>query len=76
MKAYGGSESVTPRILELGTRWRWAVIFTPRPLYFQEKRPWYPLDKRLGGPQSRSRRGGEEENSQPLPGLEPLSSSP
>jgi hypothetical protein len=26
---------------------------------------------RLGGPQSRSGRGGEEKNSQPLPGLEP-----
>jgi hypothetical protein len=32
--------------------------------------PWYPLDMRLGGPQSRSRQGGEEKNSQPLPGLE------
>jgi hypothetical protein len=29
------------------------------------------LDRRLGGPQSRSRRSGEEKNSQPLPGLEP-----
>jgi hypothetical protein len=27
--------------------------------------PWYPLDRRLGGPQSRSGRGGEEKNSQP-----------
>jgi hypothetical protein len=24
--------------------------FTPRPLYPQRKSPWYPLDKRLGGP--------------------------
>jgi hypothetical protein len=30
----------------------------------------YPLDRRLGGPQSRSGRGGEEKNSQPPPGLE------
>jgi len=29
------------------------------------------LDRRLGGPQSRSGRGGEEKNSQPLPGIEP-----
>jgi len=29
------------------------------------------LDRRLGGPQSRSGHGGEEKNSQPLPGLEP-----
>jgi hypothetical protein len=35
------------------------------------KSPWYPLDRRLGGPQSRSGRGGEEKNFQPLPGLEP-----
>jgi hypothetical protein len=43
----------------------------PRPLYLQGKSPWYSLDRRLGGPQSRSGRGGEEKNSQPLPGLEP-----
>jgi hypothetical protein len=24
------------------------------------KDPWYPVDRRLGGPQSRSRRGGEK----------------
>jgi hypothetical protein len=35
------------------------------------KSPWYPLDRMLRGPQSRSGRGGEEKNSQPLPGLEP-----
>jgi hypothetical protein len=40
--------------------------FTPR-----KRAPWYPLDRRLGGLQSRSGRGGEEKNSQPLPGLEP-----
>jgi len=47
------------------------VSFTPWPLYPHVKSPWYPLDRRLGGPQSRSGRGGEEKNSQPLPGLEP-----
>jgi len=36
----------------------------------QGKIHWYPLDRRLGGPQSRPRHGGEEKNSQPLPGLE------
>jgi hypothetical protein len=35
-------------ILDLGTRWRRVVSFTPR-----EKAPRYPLDMRLGGPQSR-----------------------
>jgi hypothetical protein len=33
--------------------------------------PRYPLYRRLGGPQSRSGRGGEQKNSQILPGLEP-----
>jgi hypothetical protein len=37
----------------------------------QGKSPWHPLDRRLGGPQSRSGRGGEEKTSQPLPGFEP-----
>jgi hypothetical protein len=36
-----------------------------------QKRALLTLDKRLGGPQSRSGRGGEEKNSQHLPGLEP-----
>jgi hypothetical protein len=43
----------------------------PRSLYLQGKSPWYQLDRRLGGPQSRSGRGGEEKNSQPSPGVEP-----
>jgi hypothetical protein len=33
--------------------------------------PRYPLDRWLDGSQSRSGCGGEEKNSQPLPGLEP-----
>jgi hypothetical protein len=35
------------------------------------KKPLVPIDGRLGGPQSRSGRGGEEKNSQPPPGIEP-----
>jgi len=35
-----------------------------------EKNPWYLLNRRLGGPQSRSGHAGEE-NSQPPPGIEP-----
>jgi hypothetical protein len=37
----------------------------------QGKGPWYPLDRGLDGPQSRSGRGGEEKNSQPALGIEP-----
>jgi hypothetical protein len=36
------------------------VSFTPRPFYPAGKNPWYPLDRRLDGPQSWSGRGGEE----------------
>jgi hypothetical protein len=70
MKVYCGGGSIAPRILDLGTSWRWVVRFTPRPLCSQRKSPWYPLGKRLGGSQSRSGRG-DEKNSKPLPGLEP-----
>jgi hypothetical protein len=72
MKVYWGSGGIDPRILDLGTRWRWVVGFTLRPLHPQGKIPWYPLDRRLGGLQSRSGRGGEQKNSQPPPELEPL----
>jgi hypothetical protein len=43
------SGGIAPRILDLGTRCRWVVSFTPRPLYPQGKNPWCILDRRLGG---------------------------
>jgi hypothetical protein len=36
------------------------VSFTPWPLYLQGKRPWYPLDRRLGGPHNPSGQHEEE----------------
>jgi hypothetical protein len=71
MKAYWGVEVYLHTFFDLGTRWRRVVSFTPQPLYPQGKSPLYPLDRRLGGPQSRSGRGGEDKNSQPPPGIEP-----
>jgi hypothetical protein len=71
MKMYWGSGGIAPHILDLDTRWRQVVSFTLRPLYLQGKSPWYPLDRRLGVPQSHSGHGGEEKNSQPLLGIEP-----
>jgi hypothetical protein len=71
MKTYYGSGGIASRILDLGTRWRWVVSFTSRPLYPQGKSPRYPLDRKLGGPQSRSGRGGQEKNSHLPPGIEP-----
>jgi len=46
------------------------VSFTPQLLYPQGKSPCYPLDRRLGGPQSLSAGGGEEKNSQTPPALD------
>jgi hypothetical protein len=49
-------------ILDLGTRWRCVVSFTSLPLYPRENSPKYLLDRRLGGPQSKST---EEKNVKP-----------
>jgi hypothetical protein len=59
---------------DLGTRWRWLVSFKPRPLWSQGKSLRYPLDRRLGGPQSRSGQRVEEKNSQLPPRIELRSS--
>jgi hypothetical protein len=50
---------IDPHILDLGTGWRSVVNFTARPLYSLGNRLLYPLDRRLGGTQSRSGRYGE-----------------
>ena len=42
-------------ILNLATTWRWAVSFTLRLLY-----PWHPLNGRLDGVKSPSKRTGDE----------------
>jgi hypothetical protein len=69
MKTYWESGDIAPRILDIGTRWRLVVSFTLRPLYPQGKSSRCPLDRRLGEPQSRSGRGGEEKSSQPPLGI-------
>jgi len=43
MKAYRGTEGIAPRILELGTRWRWVVTITPRPPYPRGKSCRLPI---------------------------------
>jgi len=57
VKAYLGSGGIAPSILDLSTRRWWAVSFMPRPIFPQGKNPWYPLYRRLCGPQSPSGRG-------------------
>jgi hypothetical protein len=52
------------------TRWRWMASFTPLMLYPQGRSPRYPLDRRLGGPQSQSGHREEEKNLT-LSGIEP-----
>jgi hypothetical protein len=53
------SGNIDPHVLDLGTGWRWMVSFTVQ-LYPQRKTRRYLLDRRLGGPQSRSGCSGEE----------------
>jgi hypothetical protein len=70
MKLYWGLEIYLHAFLTLvldGGEWSASRTghFTPR------ESPWYPLDRRFGGPSNRSGRGGKEKNSQPLPGIEP-----
>jgi len=73
-----GSGGIIPRIFNLVSRRRWAVSFTPRPLYLRGRNSLYPLDWRLGEAQSRFGHGGEEKKFHPLllPWVETWSFSP
>jgi hypothetical protein len=57
-------------------RWRWVVSVTSWPIYPRGKNHRYPLDRRLGGPQSRSGRCEEEKNLAPIgnqtPAVQPV----
>jgi hypothetical protein len=74
MIAWGGGR-YSSIILDFGNGWRLVVSFIPLPLYRRGMSPRYPLDRRLGGPQSQSGRYGKEKNPLLLPGIEPRSSS-
>jgi hypothetical protein len=54
------SGCIDPYFLDLGTSWKLVVSFRPLLLYPRGTSPWYPLDRRLGEPQSPSGRHGEE----------------
>jgi hypothetical protein len=58
MKTYGGVEVYVHELLCSALDWRWVVHFTHRPLYTR-----YPLERMLGGPQSRP--GGSSERKYP-----------
>ena len=53
------NRGIPPLILNLSTEWWWVVNFTPRPVW-PGKEPRYPLNRRPGGPQNRSRRFGKK----------------
>jgi hypothetical protein len=57
--------------INLGTRWRWVVSFTPRPLYSRTKSLRYPLGRGLGEPQIRSGDCGGKRSLLNLPGIKP-----
>jgi hypothetical protein len=76
-----GNGGIARHVLNLGTRWKWAIIFTSRPLCSRGKSPRCPLDRRLDGPRSRSGHGSGEKKENPslplsLPEFEPWASSP
>jgi hypothetical protein len=60
MKAYWESRGIAPRILYLGTLMEVSGQLHAPTALLRVKSPRYPLDRRLGGPQSRSGRGSEE----------------
>jgi hypothetical protein len=57
-------------ILDLSTRWKGVVRFRPRPPYPVIK-PRYLFDGRLGDPQSRFGRCGDERDTLPMPRIHP-----
>jgi len=57
-KACREIESTAPTFLNLDTTWWWVVCFKIQPLY-PLGIPQFPLNRKLGGPQSWSERSGE-----------------
>jgi hypothetical protein len=73
MKTYCGSAGIVPRILDLGTKWRCAVSFTPRPPYPLGKSPEVSIEKEAEwAPEPVWTQWGREKvPSLHLPGIEP-----
>jgi hypothetical protein len=57
-----GKWRCTLTFMDLGTRWRWVVSFTPRTHHFRRKNRPYPLYRRLDGYQNRSGNGAKQTN--------------
>jgi hypothetical protein len=70
MKAYWESGGIAPRTLTSALDGgEWSASRPGR--FILGKEPLDSLDRKLGGPRSRSGRGGEEKNSKPPPEIEP-----
>jgi hypothetical protein len=69
IEAYRRSRGIAPLILNLNTRWRSVVNFTPRLLCLLEKNPEHK-DRQFGGPQGQSGCNGEDRNLSALSELE------
>jgi hypothetical protein len=74
MKTYEGSGGTAPPFLTSALDGGERSASGPR-RFTPGGKPPYPLDKGLGGPQSRSERYGEKKNLA-LPGIEPRPCSP
>jgi len=70
--AHRGSRGIALFFLDHGTRRRWGVSVTPRPLFTPGKTQ-YPLYRRLSGPQGRS---GQVRKISPPPGFDPRTVQP
>jgi hypothetical protein len=62
-------------VLNLGSRWKWMISFTPLPNCSRGNSPWYPLDRWLGGTESQSGLYGGDKNLLPLRESNPESSA-
>jgi hypothetical protein len=70
MKTFWGRGGIAPQILKLISRWKWVVSCKSWLLC-----PQYPLDRRIGEPQSWSGCCDKENKLQAMLGIEPCSSS-
>ena len=70
--AHRGNRGIALLFLDHGTRRRWRVSVTPRPLFTAGKTR-YPLYRRLGGPQGQS---GQVRKISPPPGFDPRTVQP
>jgi len=75
MQAYRWRKGIAPVILNIRTKWRWVVNFMPC-CFTSRKTPIYPLNRRLGGPQSWSGCFWEEKFLLPWLRLEPQTIQP